>query len=52
MANEHFPSAYKPVSSLNQLAQLIYRNITIEPWYTSTLRKSLLHELGLPFKKN
>ena len=42
----HFPSAYKPVEALNQLAQQIYEKIRIEPWTTSELRKEVIFETG------
>lgn len=42
----HFPSAYKPVESLNQLAIQIYEKIRIEPWATTDLRNEIIHETG------
>lgn len=42
----HFPSAFKSVSSLNQLAQQIFEKIRNEPWTTSDLRKEVIQETG------
>ncbi len=42
----HFPSAYQPVESLNQLAKQTYEKIRMEPWTTTDLRKELIHETG------
>jgi len=44
MENEHFPIAYKPITDLNLLAQLIHKEIAVEPLYTSELRKLILQE--------
>lgn len=46
MADEHFPLAYKPVSGLNELCQIIHRKIVSEPWYTTTLRREVLQEFN------
>jgi len=46
LESTHFPSAYKPVSSLNQLAQQIFEKIRIEPLTTSDLRNEIVHETG------
>ncbi|MDF7824928.1 hypothetical protein P4B35_12970 [Pontiellaceae bacterium B12227] len=46
LKNTHFESAYKPVASLNQLAQTIYEKIRIEPWTTTALRKEVVQETG------
>jgi transposase len=42
----HFPSAYKPVGSLNQLAQQIFEKIRLEPWTTTDLRNEISQETG------
>lgn len=42
----HFPSNYKSVDSLNQLAQQVFEKIRIEPWTTTDLRKEIIHETG------
>ena len=42
----HFPRAYKPVCSLNQLAQQIFEKIRIEPWLTGDLRQEIIAEAG------
>jgi len=42
----HFPAAYKPVESLNILAQKIYQKIHMEPWITPDLRQELIEEAG------
>jgi len=42
----HFPTAYKPVCALNQLAQQIFEKIRIEPWATGDLRKEIIAEVG------
>ena len=44
MENEHFPTAYKPLRDLNQLAQLIHKEIVAEPLYTGELRKLVLQD--------
>ena len=46
LAETHFPSAYKPVESLNQLAQQICAKIRIEPGTTSELRQEIIRESG------
>lgn len=46
LAESHFPSAFKPVDSLNQLAQQIYEKIRVEPWTTTELRKEIIFETG------
>lgn len=46
LAESHFPSACKPVESLNRLAQQIYDKIRVEPWTTSELRKEIIFETG------
>jgi len=38
----HFKKAYKPVHTLNPLAQLIFEKIRIEPWDTTSLRKEVM----------
>jgi len=42
----HFDTAYKPVSSLNQLAQKIFEKIRNEPWVTGDLRNEVIEETG------
>jgi len=46
LAETHFPAAYKPVESLNQLAQRIYEYIRNEPWTTTELRNEVVRDLG------
>lgn len=46
LADTHFPSAYKPVESLNQLAMQTYAYIRMEPWTTTDLRKELIRDTG------
>jgi len=46
LADVHFPAAYKPVESLNQIAQLSYERIRQEPWTTTDLRKELIRATG------
>ena len=46
LADEHFPDAYKPAESLNQLAQQVYDRIRIEPWTTTDLRNEMVRDLG------
>jgi hypothetical protein len=46
LADVHFATAYKPVASLNQLAQQVFEKIRIEPWTTTDLRKEMVHEVG------
>lgn len=42
----YFPANYKPVESLNQLAQQVFEKIRIEPWTTTDLRKEMIYEVG------
>lgn len=42
----HFPAAYQPVESLNQLAQRIYEYIRNEPWTTADLRNEIVRDTG------
>jgi hypothetical protein len=42
----HFSSAFKPVESLNRLAQQIFEKIRMEPWTTTELRKEMIQEVG------
>ena len=42
----HYPSAHQPVSSLDQLAQDVYKLISLEPDYTGPLRKKAMASLG------
>jgi hypothetical protein len=46
LEHTHFPAAYKPVASLNQLAGQIFEKIRIEPWTTTDLRKEIICETG------
>jgi len=46
LAEVHFPSAYKPVESLNPLAQQIFEKIQLEPWTTTDLRNEIIAEVG------
>jgi len=46
LAEVHFPAAYKPVGSLNRLAQQIFEKIRMEPWTTTDLRKEMKRETG------
>ena len=46
LAEVHFPAAYKPVNSLNQLAQWIHEKIRVEPWTTTELRNEIIRERG------
>ena len=41
-----FDAAYRPVSSLNRLAQQIFEKIRIEPWGTGELRQEMIRETG------
>ena len=38
----HYPTAFQPVSELDQLAQDVYKLITLEPDYTGPLRKKAM----------
>ena len=42
----HFEAAYKPVGTLNPLAQTIFEKIRIEPWITGELRNEVMAEAG------
>lgn len=42
----HFPTAHKPVSTLNLLAQRIFEKIRVEPWATTELRNEIFAETG------
>lgn len=44
--NVHFSSAYRPVESLNQLAQQVFERVRLEPWTTSDLRREVIQETG------
>ena len=44
MADTHFLQAYKPVRSLNKLAQHIFDYVSEEPWDTTALRKAIMQE--------
>lgn len=46
LAEVHFPAAYKPVATLNHLAQQIFEKIRNEPWTTSELRQEIIRETG------
>lgn len=46
LADTHFPANYKPVESLNQLAQKIYDYIRIEPWTNTDLRNEIVPIVG------
>ena len=46
LADEYFPQAYRPVKTLNALAQQIHRRISEEPWDTTALRKGVMKETG------
>jgi hypothetical protein len=46
LADIHFPAAYQPVESLNQLAEKIYDYIRVEPWTTTDLRNEVVRESG------
>ncbi len=46
LAEVHFPAAYRPVESLNPLAQQIFEKIHMEPWTTADLRKEMIQETG------
>ncbi len=46
LADTHFPQAYKPVRTLNRLAQFIYDAVSQEPWETTTLRNLVVEEFG------
>ncbi|MDX2472717.1 MAG: hypothetical protein QNL91_03340 [Candidatus Krumholzibacteria bacterium] len=46
LAEVHFPVAYKPVESLNPLAQQIFPKIHMEPWTTTDLRNEMIQETG------
>lgn len=46
LATVHFPAAYRPVDSLNQLARRIYEYIRNEPWTTSGLRNEMVRDIG------
>ena len=46
LADIHFPAKYKPVESLNQLAQTIYDYIRIEPWINTDLRNEIIPIVG------
>jgi hypothetical protein len=46
MADTHFPQAYKPVRTLNRLAQRIHALIEEQPWDTTTLRRMAVEEFG------
>ncbi len=43
---EHYPSAFQPVSSLDPLAQEIYEIIRLEPSFTGPLRKQAITKLS------
>lgn len=42
----HFPAAYRPVESLNDLARTICDKILMEPWTTTDLRHEVTEETG------
>lgn len=46
LADTHFPRAYKPVRTLNRLAQRIHALIEEQPWDTTTLRRTAVEEFG------
>ncbi len=46
MAETHFPAAYKPVRTLNRLAQRINEFIEEQPWDTTTLRRAVMEEVA------
>lgn len=42
----HYPKAYQAVHELDELSQKIFEYVRIEPWFTGTLRKHAISELG------
>jgi len=46
MAASHFPTAYRPIRTLDSLAQHIWESISEEPWDTTALRKATIEDLG------
>ncbi|MDF7799007.1 hypothetical protein P4C99_06005 [Pontiellaceae bacterium B1224] len=42
----HFKSAYRPVASLNSLAQQTFERIRVEPWTTTELRQEMVQLTG------
>lgn len=46
MARDHFPRAYKDTETQDKLVQHIHGKIVVEPWDTTTLRKTTMQELG------
>ena len=46
LAEVHFPAAYKPVETLNPLAQQVYGKIDLEPWTTTDLRNEMKQKTG------
>ena len=46
MAETHFPLAYRPVRTLNRLAQRINEFIEEQPWDTTTLRRAVMEEIA------
>ena len=46
LSQEHFPQAYQDIQTQDELAQYIYSKVSIEPWDTTSLRKSTVEELG------
>ncbi len=46
LGETHFAESYKPVASLNQLAQRIFEKIRVEPWTTTELRNEIVYEVG------
>ncbi len=43
---EHYPSTHEPVENLDQLAQDVYKLITLDPDYTGPLRKQAMANFG------
>ncbi len=46
LRDEHFANAYQPVDKLKPWAGVIYEQIRIEPWDTTSLRKLTIEEKG------
>ena len=46
MTETHFPRAYKPVRSLNRLAQVINGLVEEQPWDTTSLRRAVMEDVA------
>lgn len=46
LRDEHYKSAKRPVSSLNEFAQCAYEYVRVEPRYTGELRKLVMADCG------